>query len=151
MKDEARPHPSSASTVSDINVTPLIDVMLVLLIIFMGAMPIIHKSLEVSLPRPNPSPTQVVDAPSIPLVLALEEVPGAGPVISLNKQAVSGLEDLAVRLRDIFQGRSDRTLFVKVSGSVPYGRVVDAMDVARGAGAERMGLMSEARVPPAAP
>ena len=150
MKDEAKVRSSSASTVSDINVTPLIDVMLVLLIIFMGAMPIIDKSLEVSLPRPNPGTTQV-DAPSIPLVLALEGVPGAEPVISLNKQAVSGLEDLAVRLRDIFQGRSDRTLFVKVSGTVPYGRVVDAMDVARGAGAERMGLISDARVAPAAP
>jgi biopolymer transport protein TolR len=149
MKNEAMPRSSSASTVSDINVTPLIDVMLVLLIIFMGAMPIIDKSLEVSLPRPNPGTTQV-DAPPIPLVLALEGVPGAEPVISLNQQAVSGLEDLAVRLRDIFQGRSDRTLFVKVSGTVPYGRVVDAMDVARGAGAERMGLISEAPAPPAA-
>jgi biopolymer transport protein TolR len=150
MKDETRPCSSSTGTVSDINVTPLIDVMLVLLIIFMGAMPIIDKSLEVSLPRPNPGPTRDT-APSLPLVMALEEIPGAGPVISLNKRAVSGLDDLAVRLRDIFQGRSDRTLFVKVSGPVPYGRVVEAMDVARGAGAERMGLISNARVAPATP
>jgi biopolymer transport protein ExbD len=61
---------------------------------------------------------------------------------------VSGLDDLAARLRDLFQGRADKTLFVKVSGSVLYGRVVEAMDVARGAGAERLGILSDATLPP---
>ena len=56
---------------------------------------------------------------------------------------MSGPRDLDARLRDIFQSRSDRTIFVRADGTIPYGRVVEAMDVARGAGAERMGIVSD--------
>ena len=54
---------------------------------------------------------------------------------------MSGPRDLDAKLRDIFQSRSDRTIFVRADGTIPYGRVVEAMDVARGAGAERMGIV----------
>jgi biopolymer transport protein TolR len=70
-------------------------------------------------------------------VLTLEE--GA---MTINKNPV-GIQELASRLRDIFQARSDKTMFVKASGTVLYGRVVDAMDIARGAGVERIGIISE--------
>jgi biopolymer transport protein ExbD len=53
------------------------------------------------------------------------------------------LEDLEARLKDIFQTRSDKTIFVRASGKVPYGKVVQAMDIARGAGVERIGIISE--------
>ena len=70
-------------------------------------------------------------------MLALEE---GG--ITVNKAPVS-MEDLEGKLKDIFQARSDKTVFVRATGAVPYGRVVQAMDVAKGAGVERIGIISE--------
>ena len=74
------------------------------------------------------------------MVLSLEE--GA---ITINKTPV-GLPELSQRLRDIFQARSDKTMFVKATGTVPYGQVVRAMDIARGAGVERIGIISESMI-----
>ena len=62
--------------------------------------------------------------------------------ITVNKNPVT-IEDLESRLRDIYQARSDKTIFVKATGVVPYGRVVQAMDLAKGAGVERIGIISE--------
>jgi biopolymer transport protein ExbD len=61
----------------------------------------------------------------------------------VNKSPVGTLEDLDQRLKDIFQTKSDKTIFVKAAGNIPYGRVVQAMDIARGAGVERIGIISE--------
>ena len=58
------------------------------------------------------------------------------------------MEDLASKLSDIFQTKSDKTMFVKAGGKIPYGKVVEAMDVARGAGVERIGIISESMTPP---
>src|SRR5207249_12054021 len=79
------------------------------------------------------------------VVLGLQESP-AGAVITVNKSPISKLEELHTRLADIFQTKSDKTIFVKASGKVPYGKVVEAMDVARGAGVERIGIISEKMV-----
>jgi biopolymer transport protein TolR len=128
---------ASSGAMADINITPLIDVMLVLLIIFMVVTPLAQRGLDISLPQPPPPNQPEQKTPPNQVVLGLEE--GA---ITVNKNPVL-LEDLESRLRDIFQARSDKTIFVRATGDVLYGRVVQAMDIAKGAGVERIGIISD--------
>jgi biopolymer transport protein ExbD len=65
-----------------------------------------------------------------------------GTVVSVNRRAVTDSAGLQTLLRDVYDARADKTLFVSASGAVPYGAVVEAMDVARGAGVARMGVVS---------
>ena len=113
--------------------------MLVLLIIFMGLLPATQKGLDTALPQ---SPTQGEPDPPPQIVLSVEDSP-AGPLIAVNKNPVANLDELENRLRGIYQTRSDRTIFVRGAGTVRYGQVVEVMDAAKGAGVERIGLMTE--------
>jgi len=134
---ETRHFQAASGAKSDINITPLIDVMLVLLIILMVVTPLAQKGLDISLPQPPPPNQPEQKSQSNQVVLALEE--GA---ITVNKAPVT-VEELESRLRDIYQARSDKTIFVRATGTVPYGRVVQAMDIAKGAGVERIGIISD--------
>ena len=133
---------TSRANAPDINVTPLIDVLLVLLIICMVITPLTPKGLEAAVPAPKTDQTST--EPEDPVVLRLVQAgPGSDqPDIRINQQAVSW-DELKTRLTGIYQRRSNRVLFVQGDRSVDFLHVAAVMDQARQSGVERVGLLSE--------
>ena len=126
--------PSGGSNLNnDMNVTPMIDVLLVLLIIFMMIIPMSRKALDAQLPDPTPQPASTVN----PDQIVLEVLPG--DKYAVNKEPVEKKEVLA-RLKAIFDPRPEKIIFVKGDTTVAYGNVIWAMDQARGAGVKVIGI-----------
>jgi len=113
---------------NEINVTPMIDVLLVLLIIFMMVIPMSRKAIDLQLPDPTPDNTPSGPPPS---QIVLEVLPGN--VFKINTQPVSKA-DLGKKLKEIYDPRPDKIIFIKGDPTVKYSDVITAMDVARGAG-----------------
>jgi biopolymer transport protein TolR len=113
---------------NEINVTPMIDVLLVLLIIFMMVIPMSRKAIDLQLPDPTPDDTNSGPPPS---QIVLEVLPGN--TFKINTQPVAKA-DLPKKLKDIYDPRPDKIIFVKGDPAVKFSDVIAAMDVARGAG-----------------
>jgi biopolymer transport protein ExbD len=116
------------------NVTPMIDVLLVLLIIFMAVLPSMRKAFDINLPDPNPT---VAPANSQSNQIVLEVKPGGQYFI--NSEPVTR-DRLPTRLKEIFDPRPEKIMFVKGDPKVKYSDVIDAMDVSRGAGVKVLGI-----------
>lgn len=125
----------ASKSFSEINVTPLVDVVLVLLIIFMVAAPMLQMGIDVNLPRVK---SKSVDVTEEKLVLTVN---GAKEIF-LNKSKVS-LPDLRSKLENIFAAKIDRDLFLRADRNVPYGFVVEVMSEVRKAGVDKLGMITE--------
>jgi biopolymer transport protein TolR len=123
------------------NVTPMIDVLLVLLIIFMIVVPMSRKALDIQLPDPTQQPLPDQKPPD---QIVLEVLPGTQ--FAVNKQPVTKAM-LGQRLQEIFAPRPDKIIFIKGDSTVKYQDVIWAMDVARGAGVKVIGVPPKADAP----
>ncbi len=128
---EMRPRRASA----EINITPFVDVMLVLLIIFMVAAPLMQQGIDVDLPETTTQPLRLQENP---LILSVKR----DGTYFLGRSEIQ-LENLVSKLEAIFEARASKEIYLRADRSAPYGTVVKAMAAAREAGSNQLGIITE--------
>jgi biopolymer transport protein TolR len=126
---------SGRQTLTEINVTPLVDVMLVLLIIFMVTAPMMQQGVQVNLPKAD---TKALTPQETTVVVSIERT----GKLFINNTEITAAE-LRAKLSGMFATRSKKEVFLKADKDVPYGEVVKAMAEIKGAGIERLGMVTE--------
>jgi biopolymer transport protein TolR len=120
---------------AEINVTPLVDVMLVLLVIFMVTAPMLQTGIDVNLPKVAAKSVDVAEEKVVLTINASRE-------LFINRRPL-GLPELGVKLQSIFAQRIDREVYMRADRSVPYGFVVEVMAEIRKAGVDKLGMITE--------
>jgi len=127
----------SRRSLSQINVTPFVDVMLVLLIIFMVTAPMMEKGVEVQLPEVENAPT--IEGMKEPLVVTIDDQGG----ISIGQSQVESVKKLTPVLQQVLAKRKEKEVFLEADRKVAYGRVVQVMAAIKAAGVEKLGMVAE--------
>ena len=127
---------------SDINVTPFVDICLVLLIIFMVVTPLLSRTLDVAVPPKSEAEQTVVDTAD-QLILTVKG-PAEAPHILLNREEIAGaLDGVETRMAELMKGRRDKVVFFTADNEVGYDYVIKVMDAMRGGGVEKIGLITD--------
>jgi len=119
----------------EINVTPLVDILLVMLVIFLAAVTLTQQAIESQLPQ---AAQRIAEQRPSQIMLEVS----ADRQLAVNHQTVT-LSQLTPFLKEVYSQRSDKTIYVAAAGSLPYGAIIDVMDAVKGAGVDRMGVITE--------